>query len=213
MYFLVFVFAATSMVGASTTNPLGTVIELMDSLTAKIIKEGEAEAKAYKDFFEWCDDAARNLKQDIQTATTRKGKLEAAIAKHAGDIEASSARIGELAGSIAGDDKDLNDATLIREKEAADFAANEAELLEAIDTLSRALNILEKEMAKNPAAFAQVDTSSLDGVLRSLGAVVDAVAFSNADRQKLLDLVQQNAESDDAPGAPAAAVYKTHSTG
>merc|ERR1711920_460146 len=113
-------------------------------------------------------------------------------------------------------DKDLNDATLIREKEAADFAANEAELLDAIDTLGRALSILEKEMAKNPAAFAQVDTSSLDGVLKSMSAVVDAVALSNADKQKLVALVQsqQSADSDDdAPGAPAAAVYKTHSTG
>merc|ERR1719188_1981437 len=206
--------ASTQVAHAADANPLGKVIELMDSLTAKIIAEGEAEAKAYKDFFEWCDDAARNFKQNIQTATTKKGKLEAAIAKHSGDIEASTARIGELAGSIGADEKDLNDATLIREKEAADFAANEAELLETIDTLSRALNILEKEMAKNPAAFAQVDTSSLNGVLRSFGAVVDAVAFSNADRHKLLALVQQNAEvDDDAPGAPAAAVYKTHSTG
>lgn len=205
-----------SLTNASDANPLGKVIELMDSLTAKIVKEGETEAKAYKDFFEWCDDAARRLKQDIQTATTKKGKLEAAISKHAGDIEASAAKIGELAGSIAADDKDLSDATLIREKEAKDFAANEAELFDAIDTLGRALNILEKEMAKNPAAFAQVDTSSLDGVLKSLAVVVDAVALSNADKQKLVALVQsqQSADSDDeAPGAPAAAVYKTHSTG
>merc|ERR1712087_423381 len=63
---------------------------------------------------------------------------------------------------------------------------------------------------------AQVDTSSLDNTLKSLGAVINAVAFTNADRSKLLALVQaqQNADADDdAPGAPAAAVYKTHSTG
>merc|ERR1712226_131781 len=107
-----------------------------------------------------------------------------------------------------------NDATLIREKEAADFAANEKELVDVIDTLSRAINILEREMAKNPAAFAQIDTSSLDGVLNSLSAVMNAVAFSSADRQKLLALVQsQQSTDDDEPGAPAAAVYKTHSTG
>ena len=71
-------------------------------------------------------------------------------------------------------------------------------------------------MAKNPAAFAQVDTSSLDSVLKGLGAVVNAVAFSTADRSKLLALVQSEQSSDsddDGPGAPAAAVYKTHSTG
>merc|ERR1719394_1847026 len=209
-------FAALAGARASEQNPLGKVIELMDSLTAKIVAEGEAEAKAYKEFFEWCDDAARTYNQNIEIATTAKEKLEAAIAKHSGDIEASTAQIGELAASIASDDKDLKDATLIRQKEAKDFAANEAELVDVIDTLARAESILEREMAKNPAAFAQVDTSSLDNTLKSLGAVINAASFSNADRSKLLALVQsqQSADADDdAPGAPAAAVYKTHSTG
>lgn len=201
---------------AADANPLGKVIELMDSLTATIVKEGEDGAKAYKDFFEWCDDAARNLKQEIETGTTKKEKLTAAIGKHTGNIEASTAKIAELASSISSDDSDLKAATAIREKEAADYAANEAEITDVIGTLSRALTILEKEMSKNPAAFAQVDTSSLDNMLTSLGAVVDAVAFSTADRQKLVALVQSQQSSDDdddEPGAPAAASYKSHSAG
>merc|ERR1719229_1880161 len=111
MYFLVFVFAATSMVGASTTNPLGTVIELMDSLAAKIIKEGEVEAKAYNDYFEWCDDFSKNANFGIDTATAKKGKLEALIAKTTDDSEASAGKIEELAGSIAADEDELNKAT------------------------------------------------------------------------------------------------------
>jgi len=50
----------------------------------------------------------------------------------------------------------------------------------------------------------------------SLGAIVDAASFSSADKSKLLSMVQaqQNAQADDAElGAPAAATYKTHSTG
>jgi len=82
-----------------------------------------------------------------------------------------------------------------------------------VDTLGRAIAVLEREMAKNPAAFTQVDTSSLDGVLKSLSALTDAASFSIADRQTLTALVQSRQGSDeDAPGAPAAAVYKTHST-
>merc|ERR1719382_43706 len=189
--------ANTRVASAANANPLGKVIELMDSLTAKVVAKGEAEAKAYKEFFEWCDDAARSYNQDITTATNKKEKLEAAIGKHSGDIEASTAQIGELAASIASDDKDLKDATLIREKEAADFSANEAELVDVVDTLARAEGILEREMAKNPAAFAQVDTSSLNGVLKSLEAIVNAAAFSNDDRSKLLALVQAQADSDD----------------
>merc|ERR1719166_497443 len=198
-----------------TKNPLGEVITLLDSLTAKIVQEGEDELKAYKAYVEWCDDYYKNRNFEITTATAKKEKLVAEISQLTADIEASTGRIGDLAGSIATDEKDLKDATDIHNKEAADFAANDAELSDDIDTLSRAIAILEKEMAKNPAAFAQVDVTSLNGLLKSIGAVIDAAAFPVADRQKLLALVQaqqHDTADDDAPGAPAPAVYKTHST-
>merc|ERR1719265_1279136 len=73
-------------------------------------------------------------------------------------------------------------------------------------------------MAKNPAALVQVDTKNLDSMVKALSAVINAAAFSSQDQQKLMALVQsqQGSEADDAldqePGAPAAAVYKTHST-
>jgi hypothetical protein len=51
----------------SQSNPLGKVFELMSALEAKIIKEGEAEAKAFKEFFEWCDSASQNLNNEIKT--------------------------------------------------------------------------------------------------------------------------------------------------
>merc|ERR1719281_1416209 len=71
-------------------------------------------------------------------------------------------------------------------------------------------------MAKNPAVLAQVDSSSLDRLLQSLSTVVAAAAFSSNDRKKLVALVQSqqgDAADDDDMGAPAAAVYKTSSTG
>merc|ERR1719401_2134647 len=201
--------------GDASSNPLGTVINLMDSLTAKVIREGEEEAQAYKDYFEWCDDASKNFNFDLQTATALKEKLEALIAKSADDSEASAGKIEELAASIATAEGEVNDATLIREKEAADFAAEEAELVDILSALTRAISIIEREMAKNPAAFAQMDTSKIDGLIKSLSTLVEVASFSTADKGKLLAFAQSQQASeddDDAPGAPAAAVYKTHST-
>merc|ERR1719245_2462936 len=209
--------AASVLAARGTMNPLGQVLDLMANLAAKITKEGEVEAKAYAEFFAWCDDAARNTKFSIKTAETRKAKLEAAIGKASGDVDASASKIDELASSISEGQGDLDSATKIREKEATDFTAKEAELVDVVDTLGRAIGLLEKEMAKNPAAFAQMGTSSgLDGLVQSLGAIVDAASFSSADKQKLLSMVQaqQNEAADYADlGAPAAALYKTHSTG
>jgi len=207
--------ASSSMVGAIEANPLSKVIELMDALAAKVTKEGEAEAKAFKEYVEWCDDAAANLANEIKTGTSSKEELEATIGKATADIEASTAKIEELSAAIASDESELKDATAVREKEVATFEASEKELVDAIDTLDRAVGILQKEMSKNPAALAQVDTRNLDSVIKSLDSVISAASFSSQDQKKLVALVQsqQGQESDDMElGAPAAAVYKTHSS-
>merc|ERR1719217_1012576 len=211
---LVLITCAALPVSNATSNPLGKVMELMDSLTAKITAEGEAEAKAFKEYFEWCDDAAANLHNEIKTGTKNQEDLEAAISKATADIEASTAKIEELSGSISADEKELKEATAVREKEVATFEASEKELVEAIDSLDRAINILQKEMAKNPAALAQFDTKNLDSMVKSLSAVISAASFSVQDQKNLVALVQsqQGNEADDEElGAPAAAVYKSHS--
>jgi len=88
--------------------------------------------------------------------------------------------------------------------------------VEASDAVGRAITILSKEMAKHPASFAQLDTSNMGKALQALSVVLDAAAFSSDDHKSLLALVQsqqsEDADDDDL-GAPAAAAYKTQSTG
>merc|ERR1719171_112541 len=102
-------------------TPIQKVIELISSLEAKIMKEGEAEQKAYEEFVEWCDDAAANNKFAIKTAEAEKEKLEAGIAKAISNAEEATGSIEELAASIAKNKADLKSATEIRDKEKADF--------------------------------------------------------------------------------------------
>merc|ERR1719498_1324407 len=188
--------AGASALGEGT-NPLGKVIELMDALAAKVTKDGEDEAKAYNEYMEWCDDETKSLGFEIKTATTKKEKLEATIEKATAAIEAGSTNIEQLAAAIAQAEGELSNATLIRNKENEDFAAAEAELVDSIDTLDRAIGILEKEMAKNPA-LVQVDTTNLQRLIQSVGAVIDAAAFAGSDRKKLLALVQSKQDPAEA---------------
>merc|ERR1719195_2533843 len=201
---------------ANRQNPMGTVLSLIDELAAKVTKDGEAEAKAYNEYFEWCDETSKNSGYAIETAEKEKAKLEATIGELSSNIAASTSKIDELAASVASGQSELKDATAIRDKEAADFAAGESELMDSIDTLGRAVGILSKEMAKNPASFAQLDTKNAASVAKALSVVLDAAAFSTQDQSKLMALVQsqQKDENDDLElGAPAAAVYKTQSGG
>jgi len=197
---------------AEESNPLGKVFELMSALEAKIVKEGEAEAKAFKEFFEWCDSSSQNLNNEIKTGKKNQEKLTAKIDELTSDISVGTSKIEELSGAIASNEAELSDATSIRNKEAADFAASEKELVETVDTLDRAVSIISSEMAKNPAALAQIDTSSMTSLLQSLSTVVEAAGFTSQDHQKLVALVQAQEEDKEA-GAPAASTYKSQSGG
>jgi len=217
---LLFVAVPIAALGADTQeNPLGKVIQLMDDLTAKIVKEGEAEAKAFAEYMEWCDDAAKNAKFAIEDATKEKAKLGAKISELASDISVADANVEKLAASIAAGEGELKDAATVRAKEAGDFAASEKELMETIDTLSRAISTLEREMAKNPAALAQLSASGRSNdAIHALSTILDAAAIPATSVKKLQALLQDQQQEaadseDDEPGAPAAAAYKTHSGG
>jgi len=196
-------------------NPIQKVIELLSALEAKILKEGEAEEKAYKEFFEWCDDAAKNKQFEIKTATAAKEKLEATIQEAESNAASAAATIEELAAQLAEDNADLKAATEIREKEHADFAANEAELADAVDTLGRAIGIIERNMKGSALLQTPVEKGNLEALMKTLNVVIDAASFSSHDKQTLTTLMQsKSADDDDSElGAPAPDAYKSHSGG
>merc|ERR1719424_2116284 len=201
-------------IDANQVNPIQQVIQLLSTLEGKIISEGEAEDKAYKEFFEWCDDAAKNKQFEVKTATSTKEKLEATIAKAKSDQEDATVVIAQKVKDIAQDESDLNDATVIREKENADFKAAEAELMEGVDMLERAIGIIERNMKGSALIQQPIDTASLDSLLKGVSIVIDAAAFNGDDKRKLLGLIQNMQGDDDSElGAPAPDAYKNKSGG
>mmetsp|Transcript_44968 Transcript_44968/g.104032 ORF Transcript_44968/g.104032 Transcript_44968/m.104032 type:complete len:699 (-) Transcript_44968:38-2134(-) len=205
---------AASQAFAVELNPVQKVVTLLQDLSAKITKEGEAELKAFKEYTKWCDDTTQELGFEIKTATSQKSKAEAALDKCTSDEDVASTKIGELAADISSAEKDLVNATAMRSDEHGAFTSSEAELMDAIDTLSRAVSILSKEIAKNPAFLQKKLSGNMESLVDTLGAVIDVASFTGTDRKKLMALVQskQSEEDDDEElGAPAAATYKTHS--
>lgn len=193
----------------SNAAPIDKVITLIGELEQKIIAEGEAAHKVYAEFSEWCEDTSKNVQYEIKTGKSDVDSLKATIAKEASNINAQTAKIEELAGSIASDDADLKAATQIREQEARDFAVKEKDLVETIDTVERAIGIIEKEM-KGGASMMQLKKAG--SVVQALQAMVQAQSLSSADGSKLAALIQSNQEDDDS-GAPDPAVYENQSGG
>merc|ERR1719207_52352 len=208
----------TSTVAAEQVNPLQKVIQLLSALEAKILKEGEAEAKAYKDFFEWCDDAAKEKGFTLKTETAKKLKLEATINKAKSDIEDAEEMISELSATISEDEADLKAATAIREKEQKSFTAEEAELMSASDMLGRAITIIEREMKGSALIQTKLTLNNLNGFVQGLQALLDATSISTSDKKDLVAFVQnQNRQGDEDDmgelGEPDPAAYKSKSGG
>merc|ERR1719420_2020362 len=170
---------------------------MMSDLQQKVIKEGEASQKIYDEFAEWCEEESKNLQFEIKTGKSQAEELTATIDQAVSDIKAGEDAIEGLAAKIAQSEADLKAATEIRDKEHGDFLAEEAELVDTVDALERAIGILEREMAKTGgAAFLQLKNAA--NIVDALKVMVQFSSISTADASRLTSLIQSQQGSDDA---------------
>merc|ERR1719191_1922572 len=203
---------AISPATANQANPIEKIMEMISDLQAKVIKEGEEAQKVYDEYSEFCEDRSTNLGFEIKTGKANQAELKATIQEETSTAAALETKIEELSNDIKTDQADLDAATKIREKEAADFAAEEKELTTVIDMLERATSILSKEMAKSGASMLQLKSAT--SITEALSVMVQASMMSSADASRLTALVQtEQSDSDSEMGAPAAQVYEGHSDG
>jgi len=201
--------AVLTLKGASASgNPVDKVVQMLAELEAKVIKEGTSAQKVYEEFTEWCEERSRTLGHEIQTGKDESAELKAAIAKEVADSGALTTRIEELTAELGIDESDLKAAVDIRTKEASVFASSEKELVDTVDTLERAIRIIETEMKKGGASMLQMKNA--DDLVQVLTTMVDASAISSADASRLTAFIQSSGSDEDA-GAPAGSVYESHS--
>jgi chromosome segregation ATPase len=200
--------------GASAVNPLSKVISLLEDLHEKVSADAASEVDAFKAYSEWCTEKARDDGHQHDSLEAEIAALKAEIQKAEADTVKTSEEVSTLIGEIATAETELKEASDVRKKELNDFAASEEELVGVIDTLQRAIEILEREMAKNPAFLQKkVDLTNINNVVSAISAVVDAASLSSSDTKRLMSFVQdESGDDDDDLGAPKAAVYKSHSS-
>jgi len=198
---------------AAQTNPLSKTIELLESLQAKVVKDGENAQKVYEEFKEYCDDQSKELQFGIKTASSDVERAQATIAKESANADAAAAKIEDLSAAIATDEADLKAAGEIRAKEAGDFQAADADLAETISMLRRAAAIIEREM--KGGSFLQSD--SMSKITDALQTLVSAQSVTSLDKSKVQALLQSADKDEDwlgqPAGAPAAAAYESQSGG
>merc|ERR1712193_424721 len=126
--FLIFVLGLT-FAHAETTegaNPIRKVVTLMQNMQKEIEAEGAKEKELFEKFMCYCSGGTDDLKKAIADATAQAEELTAKLKSE----EAEKSQIAQdLIGHKAdreGATSDIEEATVLRNKEAAAYAAEKA---------------------------------------------------------------------------------------
>jgi chromosome segregation ATPase len=139
-------------------NPVRKVVSLLQSMQKKVEAEGEKEEELYKKFSCYCKTGAADLQASIAAANVKGPSL-------ASDIKAAEEQLAQTKQDLKDAQKEradakvaIDSATGIREKEAASFGKEKAELDEYISAITKAVAAITKGMA---GTFLQTDSAQV----------------------------------------------------
>jgi len=152
------------VVGAKN-RPVSKVITLLKDMLKQLEKEAEEDEEIYDKMACWCETNDKEKTKSIAEAEARIEDLTTKIE----ELTASSARLNteikNLEKEVAQNQDSLAKATALREKQLAEFNAEEKDLLESISALKAAITVLAKH---HGGALVQLPRSHMLGIAATL---------------------------------------------
>jgi peptidoglycan hydrolase CwlO-like protein len=145
--FVTAVTAALLMGPIAAVSPIQKVLEMMDEMKAKCVKEKNDEVVTFTKYQAFCQDTAAEKTKAIDDAVESIAQLAADIQKYDSDSTVLAEEIGKLDGSIATAEDQLAAATDVRNKEKADFDAVHGEYTDNIAQLEGAVAKIKTMMS------------------------------------------------------------------
>jgi len=150
---------------AAKNRPVSKVITLLKDMLKQLQKEAEEDEDIYDKIACWCE---TNDKEKTKAIKDAEEKIDILTSK----IEEMTARSAQLATEIKNLEKEIakhqdsmDKATAIREKELAEFNAEEKDLLESIAALKAAITVLSKH---HGGSLLQLQESKLISIAATL---------------------------------------------
>jgi len=157
-------------------NPIRKVVTLLQNMQKKVMAEGEREKDLYEKFMCYCKTGGGDLSGSIQAAEAKIPSVTSSIEAAEQKLTQTKADLKQAQIDRTAAKKAMDEATAIREKEAATFAGQKAEHDTNIAAVDKAVNALEKGMS---GGFLQTQAAQ---VLRVALAKQDML---EGDRQEL----------------------------
>jgi len=173
-------------------NPIRKVVTMLQMMTNKIEAQGEVEQDLFEKFMCYCKTGVADLEKAIADAEEKIPQLES-------DIKAISAEALQLKADIPAHKADraaakeaIAEATAIREKEAATFAASSGDLKTNTAAMGKAIAALEKGMS---GGFLQTTAAS------TLKRITLSDGVSDSDREVLTEFLEGSSTDGYAPAS------------
>merc|ERR1719301_82610 len=115
--------ACLPVLRAAEVTPIQKVVAMMQEMLAKGKQEKHNEEVEFAKFQQWCDSLRADKTESIAEAKAKIEQLEADIAKAESDAEVLAGEIADLEAQVAENQAEIENATAVRQKENADYAA------------------------------------------------------------------------------------------
>eukprot|EP00419_Tripos_fusus_P038178 CAMPEP_0172778004 /NCGR_PEP_ID=MMETSP1074-20121228/201688_1 /TAXON_ID=2916 /ORGANISM="Ceratium fusus, Strain PA161109" /LENGTH=277 /DNA_ID=CAMNT_0013614933 /DNA_START=82 /DNA_END=912 /DNA_ORIENTATION=+ len=171
-------------VDAAKNRPVSKVITLLKDMLKQLEKEAEEDEEIYDKMACWCETNDKEKTKAIADAEAKIADLTTKIEELTAGASRLGAEIKNLEKEVAQNQEALDKATAIREKQLAEFNAEEKDLLESISALKAAIVVLSKH---HGGAFTQLSRSH---VLSEATAIREKqLAEFNAEEKDLLESI------------------------
>ncbi|KAL9139361.1 putative conserved tandem protein 10, partial [Amphidinium carterae] len=153
-------------VAAAKERPVSKVIALLKDMQKQLEKEQEEDEEIYEKLACWCETNDKEKTKSIAEAEARITDLTSKIEELTGLSAELSTEIKAGEQERAANQAALEKATALRQKQLAEFNAEEKDLLESISALKAAITVLSKH---HSTSLLQVPRAHLLGVAATLG--------------------------------------------
>jgi len=180
-------------------RPIAKVVKMLKDMTATLQKEADTDAEMYAEMACWCETGGKSKELAIKTGEQRVKDLGAAIEEYSAKSEQLTADIETLTADVEEKETALQEATGIRDKELAEFNAEEKDMIQSITSLKGAVTVMSK--AHGESALLQVKD-----LLRHQSKKYRRVlgeSLSDKQRHAVMSLIQERSSSLSLSRTPA----------
>jgi len=205
---------ALLVVSTIAVSPVQKVLEMMDEMKAKCVKEKNEEVVTFTKFTAFCQDTATEKLGAISDATESIAQLAADIQTYDSNAKVCAEDVSKLDASIAEAEQNLADAQAVRDKEKKDYDALHSQYESDIAELQGATTTIKTMMsgvkAASAASLLQVMRKAIPARAQVRNMVKDFVGGSADAHTK--SVIKAFLSVDDGQD-PAAPVYESQAGG